>query len=318
MRKKTVIISLVLVLFVGIPNIGRAASESLDILDIAASAETCLLYGYSCVPFGCMVSVFPPIPGDFICNNVPVALVETVTGPGQTVIPFIGTALSLLGQSAGMGSGGASSHNDKDNLQYFESHVFDLPIYPILEFMNPFLRMCPTTSGMTWMVNYLSEVDPIGWKSGVTDYIYISTMIGSALASITSICSVAGTASSVLSQLGISLTDVCMGTWGVTYPRTGFSNTYSEPVASGIAAYRASRVVANPLLRVVFVPDPLLSANPIMQLAYPFSGTPLSCFGVGTTPAAWDNLDTKLPKGTGYLWILWDKTCCCLPSTGCL
>ena len=317
MLKKIIIVTLTLIMFVtGIPNPGFATgSESLSVLSIAQSAEECLLLGYVCIPFGCMVSIFPPIPGDFICHNVPVALVETVSGPGQTVIPFIGTVMSLLGQTFGLGSGGASSHKDTDNLQYFESHVFELPIYPILEFMNPLLRMCPLAGMDTFMVNYLSEVDPVGWRSGTSDFIDVSTMLSSALVSLTGLCSVSGAVTTVT---GISLSDICMGTWGATYPRTGFSNTHSEPVASGIAAYRASRVVAEPLLRVVFVPRPLLSASPTMQLAYPFSGKPLSCFPVGTTPVAWDNVDTKLPKGTGYLWILWEKTCCCLPATGCV
>ena len=116
---------------------------------------------------------------------------------------------------------------------------------------------------------------------------------------------------------GQTLSDVCMGTWGVTYPRTGFSNASSEPVASGISAYRASRVVANPFLRVVFMPK-LFSPNPRMQLGYPSFGKPLNCFSKGTTPLMWDNGTTKPPKGAGYIWVLWEKTCCSFPSTGCL
>ena len=76
-----------------------------------------------------MLSKFPPVPGDFVCHYVPVAFVETVTGPGQTVIPFIGTLMSTLGSAIaiGGGSGGASSHNDKDNQQFFEAHMFRAP-----------------------------------------------------------------------------------------------------------------------------------------------------------------------------------------------
>jgi len=319
MLKRTFIVNLMLFFFVtSVPSIGFAgagdtATGSLGILDLAASAETCLLFGYQCIPFGCMLSTIPPIPGDFVCHNIPRAFVETVVGPGQTVIPFIGDVLSLIGGSLGLGSGGAASHQTTDNLQYMDAHVFDVPIYPILEFMNPLLEMCPYAD--TWAVNYFSEADTVNWRTGAADYVNFGEMLEGALTSLTSICSVPDAA---LSAVGISLTDICMWTWGVTYPRTGFSNSYSEPVESGIAAYRASRVVANPLLRVVFVPDPALPAAPTMQLAYPFMGKPLSCFPVGTPPAAWDNLTTKLPKGSGYVWILWDKICCCLPVHGCL
>ena len=109
--------------------------------------------------------------------------------------------------------------------------------------MNPLTHVCPYVSGSVWAVNYLSELDAVEWRSGLGDW-----SIASAISSITSLCSVAGAVSSALSQVGISLTDACMGTWGVTYPRTGFSNSYSEPVASAIAAYRADRVMATPYL----------------------------------------------------------------------
>src|SRR5208283_2695270 len=112
------------------------------------------LYGYMCAPFGCMVSTIPPIPGDLVCHNIPRAFVETVVGPGQTVIPFVGAVMSMLDLAVGGGSGGASSHKDTDNLQYMDAHVFDLPIYPILEFMNPTLEMCPYAD--TWALTYLS------------------------------------------------------------------------------------------------------------------------------------------------------------------
>ncbi len=319
MIKRTITVTLTLILLtISVPGIVFAgatdtATASLGILDMAASAETCLLYGYMCAPFGCMLSIVPPIPGDLVCHNVPRAFVETVVGPGQSVVPFVGDVLSLVGGSLGLGSGGASSHETTDNLQYMDAHVFDLPIYPILEAMNPLLEMCPYAD--TFAVNYLSEADTVNWRTGAADYVSIMPIIESALASLTSICTAAGSSQAVL---GIGLSDICMWTWGVTYPRTGFSSSYSEPVHSGIAAYRASRVVANPLLRVVFIPNPTLPVNPTMQLAYPFMGKPMPCFPLGTSPVAWDNLTTKAPKGSGYVWILWEKVCCCLPAHGCI
>jgi len=288
----------------------------LKLLDL----EQCLLKSYRCVPLGC--KKIPPL--DLICHNFPAGFVETPTAPFTTVVPFIGTLLSAIGSSSGtIGAGGSSSSGGEDvHLKYFEAHVFNMPTRTFIKFRYPFLKLCYYGS-TPWEINYLSEADAFGWRTGLPDFISIQFLLG-AIAQISQVCTIMSIGQNIGDAIGETIPiggelfgDICMGTWGVTYPRTGFSNAESEPVGSAVSAYRASRVVARPFLRVVFVPK-LFDPNLKMQLGYPFYAKPLNCFSKGTTPLVWDNFDTKLPKGKGYIWVLWEKKCCCMPSTGCL
>ena len=300
---------------------GAYAATSFNLFNFLSLLDTdqCLLRSYRCVPLGC--SVIPPM--DQICHNFPAGFVETPTAPFTTVIPMIDVVLSAISSSAGQwaGAGGSSAGGDV-HLKYFEAHVFNLPTRTFIHFKYPFLKLCYYGS-TPWEVNYLSEADAVSWRTGVTDFISYQFLLG-AIAQVAQVCTISSIGNNTGDAVGQNISiggrilgDVCMGTWGVTYPRTGYSNAHSEPVASAIAAYRASRVVASPFLRVVFMPK-LFDSNPRMQLGYPHFGKPLNCFSKGTTPMVWDNLDTKLPKGTGYIWVLWERTCCCVPSTGCI
>jgi hypothetical protein len=292
----------------------------LKLLDL----EQCLLKSYQCMPFACVDKWGIPI-GDRICHNVPVGFVETPTAPFTTVVPMVGVILDALSNSMGQyaGSGGSSSSSSGGtHLKYFEAHVFNMPTRTFIKLRYPFLKLCYYGS-TPWEVNYVSEADEPNWRTGLADFLTMDFLTG-AILQISQACSVTQVADNIGDAIGENISiggqllgDACMGTWGVTYPRTGYSNAYSEPVASGIAAYRASRVVAKPLLRLVFMPK-LFDPNLKMQLGYPSYGKPLNCFSKGATPLVWDNFTTKLPKGTGYIWVLWEKTCCCYPPTGCV
>jgi hypothetical protein len=321
--RKGCIISLLLVLLVVAPVVREAAADdSFDLFNFLKllDLEQCLLASYRCVPLG--ASIIPPM--DLICHNYPAGFVETPTAPFTTVVPFLSTVLDLLSMGATdwAGAGGSSTGSGDVHMKYFEAHVFNMPTRTFIHFKYPFLKLCPYGS-TPWEINYLSEADTINWRTGASDYTAFDFLLG-AIDQVAQVCTITSIGDNVgnaagqnISFPGQTLSDVCMGTWGVTYPRTGFSNASSEPVASGISAYRASRVVANPFLRVVFMPK-LFSANPRMQLGYPSFGKPLNCFSRGTTPLMWDNGTTKPPKGAGYIWVLWEKTCCSFPSTGCL
>jgi hypothetical protein len=322
---KTCVITLLVLLSLLVPCLQEARAEDddiglfnfLELLDL----EQCLLASYRCVPLG--AGILPP--RDLICHNFPAGFVETPTAPFTTMVPFLSVVLDLLsigGVTDWAGSGGSASGTGGAHMKYFEAHVFNLPTRTFIHFRYPFLKLCYYGS-TPWEINYLSEADTVNWRTGLTDFVSYEFLFG-AIAQISQVCTISSIGNNMGSSVGESipiagevLGDVCMGTWGVTYPRTGFSNASSEPVASGISAYRASRVVASPLLRVVFVPK-LFDANPQMQLGYPFFGKPLNCFSKGTTPLVWDNADTKLPQGKGYIWVLWEKMCCAFPSTMCL
>ncbi|MCL4492820.1 MAG: TraU family protein [Nitrospirae bacterium] len=292
------------------------AGDSLDLFDMGQilDVKQCLLAKYNCKPFACKIGKF--VYGDLVCHYVPVGFVETTTGAFTSAVPFVGTALSAIASKAGQQTGGTGQKGD-NHLQFFEAHVFNVPTYWLLKYQLPFLRLCSYPEGYSWSINYLSEMDAVNWRTGISDYLSMKTLIGGSVAQLTQICPVTSVSGSSDANGLNPLGDVCMGTWGVTYPRTGFSNAQSEPVASGIAAYRASRVVAKPWLRTVLTPKNF-NANVSLQLGYPKWGKPRNCFERGLTPALWDNLTTKPTKGRGYIWVLWDKVCCCKTPPGCL
>ncbi len=314
--------TLIIILFLLLLPINSHASEDINwltgflkIVDI----PQCLIKSYRCEPLGCGATP----PQDRICHNVPVGFVETTTAPFTTTVPFVGTLLSTISHSMKIGGAGGASQSGQTNLHYFEAHVFNLPTRTFIKLQVPFLKLCHWGS-TPWEINYLSEADTVNWRTGIGDYATLQFLFGM-IAQLSQICTVTSIGDSVDNAVGINIEipgfgifkDICMGTWGITYPRTGFSNPQSEPVASAIAAYRASRIVANPLGHIVFIPK-LFKPNLKMQLGYPRWGKPLNCFTKGTTPLAWDNFTTKLPKGAGYIWVLWEKKCCCFPSTGCV
>ncbi|MBE0427940.1 MAG: TraU family protein [Nitrospirae bacterium] len=316
--KRILIIFLLISLLVPLAVSAETSMDLLSFLKIL-DLEQCLLKSYRCIPLGCGAT--PPL--DRICHNVPVGFVETTTAPFATTVPFVGTLLSIIGEEAKLGGAGGSSQQGQANLHYFETHVFNLPTRTFIKLRYPFLKLCSWGS-TPWEINYLSEADAVNWRTGIADYASYQFLFGM-IAQISQICTMTSIGDNAGDAVGETINipgigvfkDICMGTWGVTYPRVGFSNPQSEVVASAIAAYRASRIVARPFARVVFLPK-LFDPDLKMQLGYPLWGKPLNCFSKGTTPMVWDNFTTKMPKGAGYIWVLWEKKCCCFPSTGCV
>lgn len=113
-----------------------------------------------------------------------------------------------------------SSHNEGD-LQYAETRVFtfvppfaqDLEI-PIAAPRGPLLRL-----------NYLSELDGPGWRTGLLDLLFRPV-------------------------------PEFAGTWGCLTPRTGFAVHPSEVMAAHLQALRGGRAAAAPQGRVVLFPYP--------------------------------------------------------------
>jgi hypothetical protein len=313
--KKLAKILIIFLLIIVIVPLEASAETSMDLLGFlkVLDLEQCLLADYKCYASACRLKGIPI--GDIVCHNVPVGFVETTVAPFTTTVPFVGAFLDMLSNKDKFATGGTSGNTSETHLQYFEAHVFNVPTRFFLKLRYPLLKLCNYRS--SWEINYLSEIDAINWRTGLADYTSFQFLFGS-IAQISQICTLKSASDSAQIQvpgMGI-LDDICMGTWGITYPRVGFSNANSEPVASGIVAYRASRVVAKPFLRTV-LQRKQFDPNLKMQLGYPKYGKPLNCFLKGTTPAVWDNLTTKLPKGTGYIWVLWEKRCCCSPPPGC-
>jgi len=319
-----------------------SASSTLSLLDIAKLADipNCFYPYYICEPVGCGCTAVPPMCYDLVCHTYPAAIVETVKTPFQTKIPFVGTLItelvenmgvweSLLASIAGGTSGGffwgsgGSQHravegdNIHSNQQFFEAHVMQFLTNWFMEFLNlPFgYRLCNIPLVPDIEVNYLSELDILGWRTGLVDYIAVPSLIANTAAAV-GICMAASVSQTVTP--GFTVIDLCVGTWGILYPRTGWNVMDSEVVASAMTAYTALRVVANPWMRVVLKPKMFYTLG-LLQYAFGGVGKPLmSCIPPGLSPGLWNYADAAAPCSRGFLWIWWQYTCCCKPTTGCV
>jgi hypothetical protein len=210
-------------------------------------------------------------------------------------------------------SGGAEGRGKNENLHFFESHMFVVPTFWYLKSKNPTKRLCYWQESFSTELNYVSEIDAVNWRTGLFDYL-MPEFWGGSIANILQLCPL----SEVIPPIQSLTNEICMGTWGVTYPRVGFSSVNSSALASAIATWRTTRVVSKPTGRIVLFPK-FFDKDIKLQLGYPMFATPNNCFYAGTAQPYWDN-KTTLPPGTkGYIWVIWERVCCCkCPATGCI
>jgi hypothetical protein len=103
-----------------------------------------------------------------------------------------------------------------------------------------------------------------------------------------------------------------IGVWQNLYPRGGTSIHGSEPVGSGICAFRGMDIAFNPVglppnLEGHVVPRPTGAMSTCMQLAHPIQ-TP--CFTAGLPPNLWET--GTLSMGGKYIWLFWRRRSCCV------
>jgi len=313
MFKKIVKFFLIFVIFIHF-NANIAESIVFNTFTLPKILDTKQCLKYECYPFSCQCcSKLICIPGDRVCHYVPRAFVETprksftfLVSPFNEMVQLLLTALGL------QQSGGTEGIGKQEHLQFFESHMFVVPTGQYLKSKNPTKRLCYWKEAFSTELNYVSEIDAVNWRTGLVDYI-MPEFWGGSIAGILQLCPL----SQVITPIQNLTSDVCMGTWGVTYPRVGFSTVDSPAVASAIAAWRTTRVVSNPVGRIVLLPK-FLGTDIRLQLGYPMFAKPVNCFPAGTPQLYWDNLTTPLPGIDGYIWVIWEKVCCCkCPAKGC-
>ena len=306
----------------------------LSLLQLAKLADIpgCFYPYYFCEPLGGGCTAVPPMCYDLVCHTYPAAIVETVKTPFQTMIPFVGTLITELienmdvwqqmlatitGGAGGFFWGAGGSQHQPSNQQFFEAHVMQFLSNWFMEFLNlPFgYRLCNIPLVPDVEVNYLSELDLVNWRTGYIDYIAVPQLIANTAAAV-GICMAASVTQTVTPGWGVL--DLCVGTWGILYPRTGWNVMDSEIVAAAMSAYTALRVVANPTLRVVLKPKLF---KPLGLLQYGYGGIgkpPVSCIPPGLSPGMWNYTDAIAPCSRGVIWIWWEFTCCRKPTTGCI
>ncbi|HZN63363.1 MAG TPA: TraU family protein [Planctomycetota bacterium] len=155
-------------------------------------------------------------------NAFPCGLIEVVRRPGASLVAEAQAAARGLRTTGGHTEGG---------LQFADARVHTLVPFPPDLFGIPIAKPWP----QGFRVNYLSELDPIGWRIDWWDRILRPWRIA----------------------LGCETQPAqpgCAGTWGAYYPRTGFVLQPSQPKAAFLQAVRAGRVASDPAGRVVLSP----------------------------------------------------------------
>ena len=145
-------------------------------------------------------------PSLFVENAYPCGILEVVRQPGRT---------HLVGMPRGITGGLTSGHNE-GGLQFADTRVFTfIPRFPAA------LQIpLAIPGGPLFGVNYVSELDGYGWRTGLLDLLFASD-------------------------------SECAGAWGCYSPRSGFIQQPSEPIAAHVQALRAGRVAFQPRGRVV-------------------------------------------------------------------
>jgi hypothetical protein len=189
-------------------------------------------------------------------NAYPCGLLEVVRQPMKSHLPEF-PPIPFRKTTAG--------HNEH-NLQYAETRVFTF-VPPLVQE----LEIPIAAPRSQYMMNYISELDSTGWKTGLLDSLF-------------------------------KVKSDCAGNWGCYYPRRGFVEQPSEVIAAHLQALRAGRVASLPLGRVVIAPyeyEPrtghyLQMISPVVRPAVSIGNPMLSLLETGTLS----------PYGA-YLFVQW-------------
>lgn len=142
-------------------------------------------------------------------NAYPCGLLEVVRQPFRSHLAEL-PALPARNFTSGHGEGG---------LQFAEARV--------LTYVPPFPEdleiPIAAPRGPQYRINYLSELDAPGWRTGLLDLLFSSAR-------------------------------PCAGPWGCYVPRSGFVQQQSEVIAAHLQGLRAGRVASSPWGRVVIQP----------------------------------------------------------------
>jgi hypothetical protein len=187
-------------------------------------------------------------------NAYPCGLLEVVRQPFKSHLAgFPGSRRSTAG------------HNETQ-LQYAETRVFS--------YVPPFVQdleiPIAAPRGPTFMVNYVSELDAPGWRTGLLEALFRSPEK--------------------------------VGAWGCASPRTGWVDQPSEPLAAHLQAIRAGKVAALPIGRVVI--SPYAFEPRVGHYVQMVSPVVRSCVTIGNSDLRALETGAGSPYGA-YLFVHW-------------
>jgi len=262
---------------------------------------------------------------------LPEIYIETVKKPGDG--QYSSKSAAIAQSNVPIYSGTTTSALYGSNLQFNEVHAMlsrrlSRKIIEKLQDMFDNLE-CPEGCGFKYKkegLSYVSELDAVEWRFGVTEWLHTKTLSTVPLSAIPGFCAMIGAAGQYAGEKYLTISQaqtpidmafnwarsLCMGYWGFMYPRRGFFTHQSEVVGSAANAWRALEIcgLKKPGDRTYHVvtsrlPYPVLRTDKIQMIRPAFS----SCMHPGKNPALWDM--KKVSKDGKYMWLFWKKYVCC-------
>ncbi len=291
-RKKCFVVLCLTFLF-----IGKAVAKEVpfDVIWNPAQFLDCVKFEIA----GICVKGDPPRVGIKIRVWRPELLVETVKNPGESIVPFVGTAVSSIAQQSlksliGTTITSGSQETKEFNLQFNEVHVYDFPLKNLL---GPFFGGMWCGGGFfNWgavgFFKYFSELDFEEWRFGTLESVIHLPKI----------------MTNILCTSPVNPA-TCMRYWGPIYPRTGFLTHQSEVVGSAGDVFRAvSNASITSINHIKIFPLTWsASRDDKIMMLYP---KPSGCIEIGKNPLLWEGGRTS-PTGE-YLWLYWRRVTCCI------
>lgn len=188
-------------------------------------------------------------------NAYPCGLLEVVRQPFRSHLPEF-PPIPMRRTTSG--------HN-QNSLQFAEARVFT--------FVPPLIQMLEipiAAPRAQFMINYVSELDSFGWRTGLLDLLF-------------------------------SFNRDCAGKWGCYYPRRGFVEQQSEVLAAHLQALRGGRVASMPFGRVAIPYSYEPRTGHYLQMVSPVIR---SCVSIGHPDLQSLESGTSSPYGA-YLFVQW-------------
>jgi len=189
-------------------------------------------------------------------NAYPCGLLEVVRQPFRSHLPEF-PPIPMKHTTSG---------HSENNVQFAETRVFTF-VPPLVQQ----LEIPIAAPRSQFMINYVSELDSYGWRTGLLDSLF-------------------------------TFNRECAGNWGCFYPRRGFVEQPSEVLAAHLQALRGGRVASQPFGRVVLMPyDFEPRTGHYLQMISP---VPRTCVSIGHPDL--QSLEAKALSPFGaYLFVQW-------------
>ncbi len=307
--------------------VGPVAARDISTDEIAALSlsSACLDYQISgvclflvCDLFECGIETTPRI-SHFLPDVVVSAYQRTGENPWSEMAGLgaagAGAVSGLLGAATELlVDGGHQREGTRikahENVRFKETDVIGNPTVSGTELTQAYGFLC-SSEAESFFPYFLSTVDAIGWRSGVTELIYPASFMPG------------------LREIG----HWPLNTWGSVHPRQGFVNTSEDPKAAAVCAQRAADIVTRVLQPHAYVflgggdcgvgcepPGPVFENDPEnskWQMLTPIPETSCDVFGLNDVlqPISWADFK-QVDETEDYAWNLWRRYRCCFPHLG--